>query len=695
MTLREKAGQMTQVTIHTVCDPAMGPQDAARLDPERLRRAVVDFGVGSILNVAGRPLNPAEWRALVTEIQEMATGETRLGIPIVYGLDAVHGSGYTRGGTLFPHNLNLAASWREDLVREAARITAEELAECGVPWNFAPVLDVGRQPLWSRFFETFGEDVHLAKRLGVAAVEGHLAVDGIAACGKHFLGYSAPATGRDRTTAWIPENRLRDVFLPPFRAAIEAGVQTLMVNSGDINGVPVHASRELLTDLLRGELGFEGVVVSDWEDVIKLHTIHRVAETPREAVRLAVMAGVDMSMTPYDLDFVDQICELVESGDLPESRIDEAALRVLALKESLGLFERPLPSASPGPKRERIALSLEAAAAGLVLLENRENTLPLTEDSAAGRDPSSLRLAVVGPGCDSPTVLSGSWSQTWQGDDATAFPDDAATIARVASEYFDTTPQAEEADAILLCLAERPSVEKPGDIDSLTLDGEQQSLGRALTGLGKPVIAVLLFDRPRILGDWIDACAAVIWAGRPGPEGARAIVETLLGHRGPSGRLPFTYPRHPGELVSYSHRWTDRLGRNYGLEKDYRFDGLNPRWPFCAGRSYAEGMVVALEVEVAGQRVTGSVTVRNPGANAIRMVVPIFVRDHYASVAPPVERLGAFVSTELEPGEERRVDFEVDPESMGFHDDDGFRIEPGAFSARVFDKVQEFTLLPL
>lgn len=690
MTLREKAGQMTQVTLHTLCDPAQDPSGPAKLDRDLLRRAVVDYGVGSILNVAGRPLDPGEWRALVSEIQQLATTETRLGVPVIYGLDAVHGSGYTRGATLFPHNLNLAAAWSPDLVRKAARVTAEELAECGVPWNFAPVLDVGRQPLWSRFFETFGEDVFLTKALGVAAVEGHLEVDGIAACGKHFLGYSAPATGRDRTTAWIPENRLRDVFLPPFRAAIEAGVQTLMVNSGDINGIPVHASRDLLTGLLRDEMGFEGVVVSDWEDVIKLQTIHRVAETEREAVRLAVEAGVDMSMTPYALDFVDHVCDLVDAGELAESRVDEAVLRILRLKESLGLLDAPLPQVKPSPKEERLALSLKAAVDGLVLLENRDGRgatgsrlLPL---------PREQKVAVVGAGSDSPTVLSGSWSHTWQGDEARAYPKGSDTIAGAVSRAFGGGTPPEEADAILLCLAERPSVEKPGDIDDLRLDPEQQALGRAMVGLGKPVIAVLLFDRPRILDDWIDDCAAVIWAGRPGPEGGQALVDVLAGKASPSGRLPFTYPRHTGELVPYSHRWTDRLGKSYGLTLDYRYDALNPRWCFGHGLSYTSFEADDLGVEIDGLDFRCEVTIRNVGSRSGRAVVPFFVRDHYASVAPAVEKLAAFASVDLDAGEEGRVAVNLDPEMLGFHGASGFLIEAGAFSVRVFDRVLEFVL---
>ncbi len=683
MTLREKAGQMTQVTIHSLCDPGMDPKGPAVLDMGRLRHAVAEVGVGSVFNVAGRPLDFGEWRALLEEIQHVAVNESRLGIPIVFGLDAVHGSGYTKGATLFPHNLGLAATFRPELARAASRITAQELAACGVPWNFSPVLDVGREPRWSRFVETFGEDVHLAKRMGAAAVLGHQDVVGVAACAKHFLGYSAPATGRDRTTAWIPEGLLRDIYLPPFKAAVEAGVETVMVNSGDINGEPVHASRALLTDLLKVELGFKGVVVTDWEDVIKLHLIHRVAPSVRDAVRMAVLAGIDMSMTPHEFGFADHVVSLVEAGEVPLSRVDDAVRRILRLKEGLGLFEAPLPSVELPPDRERIRVSREAAAASLVLLENRDAVLPLRPETT---------VAIVGPGCDSAPVLSGPWSYSWQGDNPADYPKDAETIVSAWDKVVGDRRAPESADVIVLCLAEKPTVEKPGDIDDLGLNDEQQEFARGMLALGKPVIAVLLFDRPRVLEDWTRDCAAVIWAGRPGPFGAGALVDLLLGTFNPCGKLPFTYPRSTGEVIPYDHRLPDRLGKSYGARPDYAFDGWRPRWRFGAGLSYTSFRVEALSVSAGREGVKASVTLFNAGDRTGREVVQAYVRDHFASVAPRVERLAAFQSVELEPGRRIVIDLDLDDRVIGFHGRDGFVLEKGMFSVRVGDTAVDFEL---
>ena len=671
MTLREKAGQMTQVTLHALCRPDLGPGDKARLDPDRLRRGVIETGVGSVFNVAGRALTAEEWRGVVGEIQD-AAAQSRLGIPVLFGLDAVHGSGYTLGATLFPQNLSLAATFRPDLVREASRITAIELAECGVPWNFAPVLDVGRTPLWSRMVETFGEDPLLATRLGVAAVQGHGDVEGIAACAKHYVGYSAPATGRDRTTAWIPDELLQDVYLPPFAAAVVAGVPTLMVNSGDVNGVPVHASRRLLTEILRDQLGFKGVIVSDWEDVIKLHTLHRVAPTVKEAVRISVEAGIDMSMTPFDFDFADLVVELVEEGALEESRVDESVGRILALKQDLGLSEDPLPNVVDAPpERERIEVSSEAATASLVLLENN-GILPLKPGT---------RVRFEGEAADSVPALCGPWTFTWQGSDPTTYPDSLRSLRASWSPW--RSANGTSAEVIVLCLSETPSVEKPGDIADLRLDDVQQEQARSALATGLPVIALLCFDRPRVLDDWIEQCAAVVWVGRPGPSGGDAIATLLRGEAEPAGRLPFTYPRHPGELITYDHRLTDRVGRLYGLSQEFRMDGFNPRWRFGHGLSYTRFRIDAPEVDDTGGDVHLSVRVANIGDRSGSEVVQVYLSDLYASVAPRVERLAAFQSVQVGMGDSVEVRLTIPAEAFGFHGPDGFVIEPGDFRLRV------------
>jgi beta-glucosidase len=674
MTLEEKAGQMTQVTLDTLCHEPSHALAAARLDPDLLASAVVGAGIGSILNVAGGPLTAPEWRILLTEIQRVAVEETRLGIPILVGLDAVHGSGYTRGAAVFPHNLSMAATWRPELARAAARMTAVELSECGVPWNFAPVLDVARTPLWSRMVETYGEDKHLATEMGLAAIQGHRDVPGIASCAKHFIGYSAPQSGRDRTTAWLPDSLLRDVFLPPFAAAVEAGVPTIMVNSGDINGIPVHASRALLTDLLRDELGFAGLVVTDWEDVIKLHTLHCVAPTVREAVRIAIEAGIDMSMTPYDVGFAEEVVGLVRDGEIPESRIDESVTRILELKADLGLFANPLtvPSGFSGNRTE---VNRECAASSLVLLEN-DGILPLRDTS---------RVRIIGDGADSMPALCGPWTMTWQGDDPGAYPASEDTLEATWTARFPgaNSNSTQEEETVVLCLSETPSVEKPGDILDLTLDEDQQKLGSELVASGKRVVALLLFDRPRVLGAWIESCAAVVWCGRPGTQGANAIIGLLLGESEPDGRLPFTYPRHTGELVTYDHRRTDRLGKLYGLRKDYKFDGFDPRWRFGHGRSYTTFETHDLQVDLHESGARVSVTVSNTGGRAGRQVVAVYLSDLYATVAPRVELLAGFDSVQLRAGESRRVDLQVPESAFGFNGPVGFVIEPGEFKFRV------------
>lgn len=679
MTLREKAGQMTQVTLHTLCAADQTSTEAARLDPERVRRGIIEVGVGSVFNVAGRALAADEWREVVGVLQEAAS-ESRLGIPVLFGLDAVHGSGYTLGATLFPQNLSLAASFRPDLVREASRITAIELAECGVAWNFAPVLDVGRTPLWSRMVETFGEDPLVAARLGEAAVLGHGDVEGVASCAKHYIAYSAPATGRDRTTAWIPDELLRDVYLPPFRAAVAAGAQTVMVNSGDVNGVPVHASRRLLEGILRDELGFTGVIVTDWEDVIKLHTLHRVAPTLKEAVRIAIEAGIDMSMTPFDFDFADLLVELVEEGAVSEERVDASVRRILELKDSLGILERPLPDSTDAPTpRERLAVSTEAAMASLVLLEN-DGILPLK---------AGARVEFRGNAADSLPAICGPWTFSWQGDDPSLYPETMRSIR--ASWPRASSINGTQDGAIVLCLNEVPSVEKPGDISDLRLDEAQQQQGRDAVATGRPVIALLCFDRPRLLDSWIDECAAVVWVGRPGPAGGEAIARLLLGDAEPQGRLPFTYPRHAAELVTYDHRTTDRVGRLYGLTSDYKMDGLNPRWRFGHGLSYTTFDLGVPEVRDSGADAQVSITVTNTGQRAGTEVVQAYLTDLYASVAPRVERLADFRSVTVRAGESVEVVLNISAAAFGFHSPDGFVIEPGEFRLRIGHHTQTLT----
>jgi len=382
MTLEEKVGQMTQLSLEFVSKGFPSPESPLQLDETRLRDAIVTHHIGSILNVGTHAHTVREWHRIITKIQDVATRETRLGIPILYGIDAIHGANYTTGATLFPQALGMAATWNPELVKKDGQITAYEVRASGIPWNFNPVLGVGRQPLWPRLFETFGEDPYLVSVMGAAYIkglEGDQNIisdrDKVASCMKHYLGYSFPLSGKDRTPAWIPERMLREYFLPPFRAAVQAGSHTLMVNSSEINGIPVHSSHFLLTDVLRGELGFQGMVVSDWQDIENLYRREKVAATQKEAVKMAVLAGVDMSMVPLDYSFYNDLIELVRENEVPESRVDEAVSRILKLKFELGLFDAPYPNPKFGKKfasKEFQQVNLQAARESITLLKNEK-----------------------------------------------------------------------------------------------------------------------------------------------------------------------------------------------------------------------------------------------------------------------------------------------------------------------------------
>ena len=394
MTLAEKVGQMTQVTLETLVKPGATP-DAIVLSDSAVNRLIVDYKVGSVLNCAGLARTPQEWQSIITKLQDLAMKQTRLGIPIIYGIDAIHGTNYVMGATLFPQQVGLAATWNPTLVQELAAITAYETRTASIPWNFSPVLDLGVDPRWPRIWEGFGEDPHLATEMGVAMVRGYEGDNiadkaRVASCLKHFIGYGAPRSGKDRTPAWIPERMMRELFVPPFTAAVQAGARTIMINSGEVNGIPVHLSPALLTDLLRNELGFTGVAVTDWYDIYNLVERHHVAANRKEAIRLAINAGVDMAMVPYEVDFADLLIELAEEGAVPMARIDEAVKRILQLKVDLGLFEQPISDFKEYPDFASQASSQKAyqgAAESITLLKNENNLLPLKKDrqNIAGR----------------------------------------------------------------------------------------------------------------------------------------------------------------------------------------------------------------------------------------------------------------------------------------------------------------------
>ncbi len=686
MTLDEKIGQMTQVTLGVVAKGGGGNEDGS-LDPQALQHAVLDYKVGSILNTTAHALSVEKWRAVQTEIQDEAK-KSRLKIPVIYGLDGMHGQTYTLNSTLFPQNIAMAATRNTDLVAEAAHVTANEMRASGVRWEFAPVLDCGRQPLWSRFPETFGEDVYIGKTMGATAVKAYQA-DGltnptaVAACMKHYLAYSGARTGKDRSPAYIPEIELREYYLPQFREAVKAGAATIMINSGEINGVPVHASKYLLTDVLRTELGFQGVVVSDWEDIKRLHTRHLVASTPREAVVMAVNAGVDMSMVPTDYSFYDLLKEAVQKNEVSVDRINEAVRRILILKYRLGLFNNPYPEPASlanfgRPEYQQIAL--RAAQEAMTLLKNQNNILPLSKDK---------KVLIAGPAASSIAPLNGCWSYTWQGNQEQWYPADSKTIGETISEKtggkatvisvkgfdnaqnFDTArlkTAAADVDVIVLCLGENAYAESPGNISDLALPENQMALARVAAATGKPVILVLTEGRPRLITSIEPSMQGILMAYWSGKKTAEAIADVLFGDYNPGGILPYSYPRYSGEIVLYDRKHTEDVREIFNA--DMTWDGYHPLFPFGWGLSYTTFTYGPISLSSSSLNGSGSITVNvtvtNSGAREGKHSVELYSHEQYASITPSMQRLRAFKKISLKPGETQTVSFTLTAADLSF-----------------------------
>lgn len=706
MSIEEKVGQMTQVTL----DVILVKKDSLvveplQIDTAKLRDAVVGHNVGSILNVSTHCLSREQWYNIISSIQNMALNTPKK-IPVLYGIDAIHGNNYAEKAILFPQQIALAATWNTSLVEQAASITAYETRAAYIPWNFSPVLDIGRKASWPRLWETFGEDVYLAKQMTRAMIkgyEGNSIADKykVASCMKHYMGYGFPLSGKDRTQAWISDNYLREYFLPTFVEAVKSGSHTLMINSGEINGVPVHASHYILTEILRDELGFEGLAVSDWEDIIRLYTKHHVASTPKEAVKIAVMAGVDMSMVPYDFSFYDYLLELVKEGEVPESRIDEAVTRILKVKFELGLFEHPYYPASDypdfGSEKHRLA-SLRAAQECITLLRNENNILPL---------PKTAKLLVTGFAANTMACLNGGWSHTWQGDQADKYASDKFTILEaitniigtgnvkwVEGTTFDSLTDINKAlqlahtvDYIILCLGEMAYCESPGSIGDLYLPDEQAELANKLAATGKPVILVLAEGRPRLISKFADNMDAIVMAYLPGNEGGPAIADVLFGDINPSGKLPFTYPRQPNALINYDFKYTD-------LAPDV---ATIPQFEFGSGLSYTTFTYSNLKLSsneiTMNDSLTISVDVANTGNRKGKEVVQLYISDLYASITPSVKRLRGFSKIELVPGQKSTVNFKIHASELAFVDATSKWVtEPGEFEVIIGGHKAKFLL---
>ncbi len=695
MTLEEKVGQMTQLTLEAF---AQSDKDGyLTLDPEKLRNGIVNHHIGSILNCGGQARTPENWQEMIAQMQEIAAKETRLGIPILYGIDSIHGANYVLGATIFPQNIAMAAAGNVALVEKAAEITAMETRAVGIPWNFNPVLDLARQPMWPRVFETFGEDAYVASVMGAAYIRAQQGddlsrSDKVATCMKHYLGYSLPRSGRDRTPAYIPERELRQHFLKPFAAAVRAGTVTCMVNSSEINSIPVHSSDFYLTELLRGELGFDGFVVSDWADIENLYTREKVAKDRREAVKMAVMAGIDMSMVPYDYSFYDTLIELVRDGEVPMSRIDEAVADILRIKFKLGLFERPYPNKNllgyVGQESSR-KVNLQAAQEAMTLLKNEPKTLPLAKDG---------KVLVTGPTANLLSVLNSGWTITWQGDNEALYPQEKYTIleairAKIGEDNvtyvnavtFDeekdiagAVAAAQNVDAIVACIGEPAYCETPGNIDDLTMSEPQVKLVKELAATGKPIVLVLVQGRPRVIRTIVDDAAAILTAYLPGMEGGQAVADVLFGDVNPSGKLPYTYPRFASGFTTYDHKPSENTAENK----------FHPQWPFGHGLSYTSLSYRALQADksemMPGQTVRVTVEVTNTGDVAAKEIVQLYLSDLVASVTPAVRQLKGFQKVDVRPGQMQTVRFELGWDDLAFIGRDNKPIvEPGQFKVSV------------
>lgn len=616
--------------------------------------------------------------------------------------------------TLFPHNIGMAATRNVELAKAVTKVAAKELRASGVRWNFAPVLDIGRQPLWSRFPETYGEDVYIGKTMGAAVIKAY-EEDGlknptaVASCMKHYLGYSNSRTGKDRTPIYLPEIEMREYYLPQFREAVKAGASTIMINSSEINGIPVHADKYLLTEVLRKELGFQGLIVTDWEDIKRLHDRHNIASTPRQAVVMAINAGIDMSMVPSDFSFYDLLIEAVKKGEVPMSRIDDAVKRILVLKYKLGLFDNPYPepaAATNFGKPEYQTLALDAAHEAMTLLKNKDNVLPLSKNT---------KVLVAGPSAQSISALNGCWSYTWQGKEEQWYPADSKTILQAITDKvgaanvitttvkgFDSamnydaaklTAAASTADIIVLCIGEDAYAESPGNTRELALPEEQMALAKAAIATGKPVVLVLTEGRPRFISAIEPSVKGILMAYWSGKKTAEAVADVLFGDYNPDGRLPFSYPRSIGEIVMYDRKPTEDVREVFN---DNINTGYDPLFAFGHGLSYTTFEYSDLQLNSAtltgNAKLNVNITVKNTGNRDGKHTVELYTRDLYASITPCMKRLRAFQKINLKAGEEKKVTFTIDKNDLAFVNAKLKTVtEPGDFEIMIGDKKVKFT----
>lgn len=720
MSLDEKIGQMTELSIDVLGDWKDGE---FFLDPQKLHEAIAVYKVGSVLNAPGGPTaqTPAKWEKLIGQIQEVSMKE--IGIPCIYGLDQNHGTTYTLGGVLFPQNINVGASFNPTLARRAAEITAYETRAANCPWTYSPTVDLTRDPRWSRVWENYGEDPLVNAIMGVQQVKGFqgdnpnkIGRHNIATSVKHYLGYGAPRTGKDRTPAYISPSDLREKFFEPYRACIEAGALTVMVNSGSINGRPVHANNELLTKWLKEDLNWDGMIVTDWADINNLYTREYVAHDKKEAIEMAINAGIDMSMEPYDLNFCTLLKELVNEGRVSQERIDDAARRVLRLKYRLGLFDTP----NTYPKdyadfacdrHEQVAL--QAAEESEILLKNNGGILPLKKGT---------KILLTGPNANSMRCLNGGWSYSWQGHLTDRFASKYNTIYEALVNKFgkknivleqgvtypaegayheENEPEIEKAvaaasgvDVIVACIGENSYCETPGNLSDLAVSENQRNLVKALAATGKPVVLILNGGRPRIISDIEPLADAIVNILLPGNFGGDALANILAGDTNPSGKMPYTYPRHQAELTTYDYRVSEEMDK---MEGAYDYDAVvSVQWPFGYGLSYTtfkyDNLLCSKSEFGVNDDLVFTIDVTNTGNCSGKEVVMLFSRDMVASLTPDNRRLRAFEKVELKPGETKTVTLPIKASDLAFVDYDGkWVLEKGKFRMQAGTSVMDIT----
>lgn len=709
LTVEEKVGQTCQITLDAVAqtDPQGRTLVPLKLDTNKLTEALVKYKVGSILNVSWHTLSRDQWKE-ITETIHAYYASGRIKSPVIYGIDAIHGVNYTRGATLFPQEIGLAATWNPSIAEEFARITAYETRASGIPWNFSPVLDLGRNPLWSRNFETLGEDPYLCSVMGAAIIKGYqgnnsASIDSlhVLACMKHFVGYSASMSGRDRTPAWIPDKYMKEYYLPSFKAAVDAGAHTVMINSGTVNGVPGHVNQALIQHTLKDDWRFRGFAVSDWEDFNMLHTVHRVAPDLKTAYEQAFNAGVDMSMVPLSPDYkfyCESMIQSVNEGKISLDRLNDAVNRISSTKQAVGLMNKVQPSLAQytafGSAQHKLAAK-KAALESITLLKNND-ILPLN---------ASAKFLVAGPTSDNLIFLNGAWTHTWQGMDTSFNTQGCKTIVQAFQDKYGTNcifskgvelfkereveqsrfvsledyiKKLDEVETVVLCLGELPSTEKPGDLRSLNLDSKQLELAKMAYAKKKRVILLLVEGRPRIIRDIVDQAAAVVQCYLPGDYGAEALVELISGEANFSGKLPYTYPKYDGVMEFYDRpRSVDRS--NVG-----DFNAFNPEWPFGFGLHYGEVSYEHLKSnEVLSENSPWeiSVDVINKGHREIDEVVQLYVGDEIASMVPAGEQLKRFQKVKIPAGKSVTVHFVLNKTDLMLVNQSGeWVFEPGTFT---------------